>query len=706
MTKAEREAGPPSRRRDEPARRAIREDLGTTLLVEAAAGTGKTRASSSAWSRSSATGRDDDRPPLGRDVHDQGGRGALRSASSRASRRAARGARGEERARLDAALARLDSAFVGTIHAFCARLLRERPGRGGRRPGLRGDGRSPRTQVARREAWERYAERLFASESPLLPRLSALGMRLEDLRADLRGRCRDNEDVAARDRPGGDSAARLRRARGARSDSSCAAPRRSFRPRRPPGGWSDYQDAVRRARGSSALRDTADEPPLRRGPRRARPRAARRHREAGPLRPAFEALCRDVVEPGARALARAPLPDRRCAVVARRGADYAAWRRRNGRLNFQDLLLLARDLLRDHPHVRPRLPAAVPADPRGRVPGHRPDPGRDPLLPDRARRRRNATGARAVPLPGIALRGRRPEAVDLPLPARGHPDLRRWCGIASSEVRPRAPALDELPLDRAPLCLGQRRLRRDGFFPPRRRRSRPPTCRSRPTARRAAPRSSASKSARRPDGAAGVVEQDSTRVARAIARGRRQRQPAARETSSSSSASASTCPSTPASSRREGIPSELAGGGAFADSEELAALLPLLAALADPDDPVALARRAARPAVRRRRRGALSLRAAGGRFSFAGDPPGGSRPAHRRARARSPREGRRLAATLPPAAAIARVVRAPRAGSRYAAARELGDSRAGNLLKALAAARRFSAEGLDFAGVVAELDRA
>ena len=32
--------------------------------------------------------------------------------------------------------------------------------------------------------------------------------------------------------------------------------------------------------------------------------------------------------------------------------EYAAWRRRNGRLNFQDLLLIARDLLRDHAHVR------------------------------------------------------------------------------------------------------------------------------------------------------------------------------------------------------------------------------------------------------------------------------------------------------------------------------------------------------------------
>ena len=40
------------------------------------------------------------------------------------------------------------------------------------------------------------------------------------------------------------------------------------------------------------------------------------------------------------------------AVVVPAVRDYAAWRRRHGRLNFQDLLLLARDLLRDHPQVR------------------------------------------------------------------------------------------------------------------------------------------------------------------------------------------------------------------------------------------------------------------------------------------------------------------------------------------------------------------
>ena len=62
------------------------------------------------------------------------------------------------------------------------------------------------------------------------------------------------------------------------------------------------------------------------------------------------------------------------------------------------------------------------------------------------------------------------------------------------------------------------------------------------------------------------------------------------------------------------------------------------------------------------------------------------------------REGEALAASLPPAAAIARIAAALGSVALAGAARELGDSRAGNLLKSLAAARTFSAEGLDFRG--------
>ncbi|MFY9550382.1 MAG: 3'-5' exonuclease, partial [Thermoanaerobaculia bacterium] len=153
----------------------------------------------------------------------------------------------------------------------------------------------------------------------------------------------------------------------------------------------------------------------------------------------------------------------------------------------------------------------------------------------------------------------------------------------------------------------------------------------------------------------------------------------------------------------EGLACELAGGGAFEDSEELAALLPLLSALADPDDPVSWLAVLRGPLFGVDDEALYRFARAGGRFSFHAAAPAGSDPRILAASALA-REAEGFAATLPPGAAIARLCE--RLGwIAYAASRELGDSRAGNLLKALAAARRFSADGLDFSGVVAELSR-
>ena len=152
-----------------------------------------------------------------------------------------------------------------------------------------------------------------------------------------------------------------------------------------------------------------------------------------------------------------------------------------------------------------------------------------------------------------------------------------------------------------------------------------------------------------------------------------------------------------------GIPYELSGGGAFKDSEELKTLLPLLRAISDPDDPVAFAAVLRGPLFGVDDEALYRHFRAGGRFSFRTAPPDGGDPRIALA-GEILREGEALAGELPPGAAISRI--GARLGwTAYAGARELGDSRAGNLLKAIAAARTFSADGLDFGQVVAELDR-
>jgi ATP-dependent exoDNAse (exonuclease V) beta subunit len=121
-------AAPPPVSADEEARRRIREDLDATLIVEAAAGTGKTtmlvdriiailRAGETALDRIVAVTF----------TEKAAGEMKLRLRAGLEKARTAVTAGSAERRRLDAALGHLEVARIGTIHALCADLLRERP---------------------------------------------------------------------------------------------------------------------------------------------------------------------------------------------------------------------------------------------------------------------------------------------------------------------------------------------------------------------------------------------------------------------------------------------------------------------------------------------------------------------------------------------------------------------------------------------------
>jgi ATP-dependent exoDNAse (exonuclease V) beta subunit len=111
---------------DADARRTIREDLGATLVVEAAAGTGKTTemiARIIAVIRTGAT-------TLERIVavtFTEKAAGEMKLRLRTELERARKAASGAERDRFEAALGELEVARVGSIHSFCADLLRERP---------------------------------------------------------------------------------------------------------------------------------------------------------------------------------------------------------------------------------------------------------------------------------------------------------------------------------------------------------------------------------------------------------------------------------------------------------------------------------------------------------------------------------------------------------------------------------------------------
>ncbi len=86
-----------------------------------------------------------------------------------------------ERNRLQRAIEDSDRCFIGTIHAFCGRLLRERP--------LEAKVAVPFDEIddeedaaLRLEAWDQFVERCYVTDDAVLNRLDAIGLQLGDLR--------------------------------------------------------------------------------------------------------------------------------------------------------------------------------------------------------------------------------------------------------------------------------------------------------------------------------------------------------------------------------------------------------------------------------------------------------------------------------------------------------------------------------------------
>lgn len=165
---------------DQDQRGLILDALGKTMLVEAAAGTGKT---TSMIGRMTA-------------LIASGGCGAEMMAAVTFTRKAAAELRlkfqvalekksraaapGDEKKRLENALANVERCYIGTIHSFCARLLRERPLEAGVNISFE-ELEEPEDLRLKREAWDRYAAKLHASEDPIIGELDALDIEIASL---------------------------------------------------------------------------------------------------------------------------------------------------------------------------------------------------------------------------------------------------------------------------------------------------------------------------------------------------------------------------------------------------------------------------------------------------------------------------------------------------------------------------------------------
>ncbi|MFH0824597.1 MAG: UvrD-helicase domain-containing protein, partial [Pseudomonadota bacterium] len=166
--------------------------LRTCMLVEAAAGTGKTTMMVTRMVALLANGECEIRN-IAAVTFTRKAAAELRSRFQVNLEQAAGKASGPARPRLQNALSNIEKCFVGTIHSFCGRLLRERPVEAGLDPSFR-EIDQEEDEVLREQAWEEYADGLYSRSDPLLDDLQYLGVKLNDLRNGF-GEYIDNADV-------------------------------------------------------------------------------------------------------------------------------------------------------------------------------------------------------------------------------------------------------------------------------------------------------------------------------------------------------------------------------------------------------------------------------------------------------------------------------------------------------------------------------
>ncbi|MFN2633569.1 MAG: UvrD-helicase domain-containing protein [Thermoanaerobaculia bacterium] len=689
---------------DAPQRATIRDAIDRNLLVEAAAGTGKTTSLVDRMVALVGAGTPVERVCAvtftikAAAQLDQRFQNALETAA-RLEKEPTR------KARFEGALARLDACFIGTIHAFCSRLLRERPVEAGLDPGFE-EMDETEDAAERAESWRRYGERLFTEGSPVLARLLEAGMELEHLREAYDVLC-EHGDVVPVSAPLGPP-----------PHFSSVRPRlEAFLDRVmpmvpetvPAAGWDKVQSALRAADRMRRLLDLDATPELvavlRELDRGRKPdsKSWLNKALAQSISAAMEDFRAEVLDPALRSWREYLHPIAMAAIVPA-VEEYAAWRRREARVNFQDQLLFARNLLRDQPAVRLSLrerftPVLVDefqdTDPiQAEVLLYltgsdveerdwrrlRPVPGSLFVVgdPKQSIYRFRRADIQTYDTVAAILEKSGGEVLRLSTNFRSSAEICAWSNGVFERMFPKAGS--ESQAAHVPLTAFAGQTAKDlGIY----RLVVPSSARHsdmvEPEADRIAGTIAAALEGKPPFGEGGAKPSDFLLLSR-----RRQNLP---------------CYARALEAR--GIPYEIAGGGAFRESAEIVALLTAIEAIADPDDPVPLVATLRGPLFGVDDEGLYRFQRDGGRFDFRTSPPGSADARIRRAFGLL-RDGADLADALPPAAALSRFLE--RIGSvAGAAGGSLGDARAGNLLKALAAARELSRDRESFPEIVRRL---
>ncbi|MFP4227978.1 MAG: UvrD-helicase domain-containing protein [Salinivenus sp.] len=267
--------------------------------------------------------------------------------------------------RLDTALANAQRTFIGTIHSFCARLLRERPLAAGLPPDFAAGLEDREEEQLRRRAWQAHLHAVRTDAPERIEAITALGLEPDDLAAYFQTLCTHPELTPYTHAPDRlpDLQAAVQAVR-ARLDEWQA-----LRPEPLPKGRDNTMRAFDKAEQMLRYQDL----------------------ETPAQRAAFLELFDDLVRDGsvpnrdckvtywgeakaeAKTLRDEALPELVATTIrpvlrqwqahvhaqvvsfVRPAVDtYREQRREQGKLTFHDLLLHTRDLLRDHPEARRR----------------------------------------------------------------------------------------------------------------------------------------------------------------------------------------------------------------------------------------------------------------------------------------------------------------------------------------------------------------
>jgi len=190
MTKKKGQASTPGRGApprvppDQAARDRIRGDLDTTFLVEAGAGSGKTQSLVERMVALIASGRTTIQTLAAVTFTRKAAaelRGRFQVALESGLQAGDGSWTGEERGRLRDALRNLEQGFVGTIHSFCARLLRERPIEAGIDPEFE-EMEDLEDSLFREECWAEYLLEVRLNDEDILRDLDGVGLLPDDLK--------------------------------------------------------------------------------------------------------------------------------------------------------------------------------------------------------------------------------------------------------------------------------------------------------------------------------------------------------------------------------------------------------------------------------------------------------------------------------------------------------------------------------------------